>query len=141
MLALYIGGMGAREVNFSNQLARRYGYEQEAQVIQDLYLSGRKAEAAAAVPDELVRDTSLVGPLGYVKERLAAYAAARRDHACGLAGRPDPRREGARAGAAARDGRRCLRSSRSLRSEWLRLGTARGGAGRIRTEVRQWLAD
>lgn len=76
MLALYIGGMGAREVNFSNQLARRYGYEQEAQVIQDLYLSGRKAQAAAAVPDELVRDTSLVGPVGYVQQRLAAYAAA-----------------------------------------------------------------
>jgi F420-dependent oxidoreductase-like protein len=76
MLALYIGGMGARELNFSNQLARRYGYEREADLIQELYLSGRKAEAAAAVPDDLVRDTCLVGPEGYVTERLAAYAAA-----------------------------------------------------------------
>jgi F420-dependent oxidoreductase-like protein len=75
-LALYIGGMGARERNFSNQLVRRYGYEKEAALIQDLFLGGRRAEAVAAVPDDLVRDTALVGPAGYVKERLAAYAAA-----------------------------------------------------------------
>jgi len=75
-LALYIGGMGARERNFSNELVRRYGYEREAARIQDLYLSGRKADAAAAVPDDLVRDTSLVGPIGYVEERLAAFASA-----------------------------------------------------------------
>jgi F420-dependent oxidoreductase-like protein len=75
-LALYIGGMGARERNFSNDLVRRYGYQREAALIQDLYLGGRKAEAAAAVPDQLIRDTALVGPLGYVKERLAVLAAA-----------------------------------------------------------------
>jgi F420-dependent oxidoreductase-like protein len=75
-LALYIGGMGARELNFSNQLVRRYGYEPEAALIQDLYLSGRKAEAAAAVPVDLVRDTALVGPMGWIKERLGAFAAA-----------------------------------------------------------------
>jgi hypothetical protein len=75
-LALYIGGMGARAKNFPNELVRRYGYEREAALIQDLYLSGRKAEAVAAVPGDLVRDTALVGPLGYVKERLAAFAAA-----------------------------------------------------------------
>jgi F420-dependent oxidoreductase-like protein len=75
-LALYIGGMGAREKNFSNDVAKRYGYHREAVLIQDLYLSGRKAEAAAAVPDDLVRDTSLVGPKGYVAERLAAFAEA-----------------------------------------------------------------
>jgi alkanesulfonate monooxygenase SsuD/methylene tetrahydromethanopterin reductase-like flavin-dependent oxidoreductase (luciferase family) len=75
-LALYIGGMGARGKNFSNDVARRYGYAEEAALIQDLYLSGRKAEAAAAVPDDLVRDTALAGPVGYVKERLAAFAAA-----------------------------------------------------------------
>jgi len=75
-LALYIGGMGAREKNFPNELVRRYGYEREAALIQDLYLSGRKAEATAAVPDDLVRDTALVGPAGYVKERLAAFAEA-----------------------------------------------------------------
>jgi F420-dependent oxidoreductase-like protein len=75
-LALYIGGMGARGRNYSNDLVRRYGYAQEAALIQDLYLSGRKVEAAAAVPDDLVRDTALVGPVGYVKERLAVLAAA-----------------------------------------------------------------
>ncbi|MDQ1645917.1 MAG: hypothetical protein QOJ50_2101, partial [Cryptosporangiaceae bacterium] len=76
MLALYIGGMGARGRNFSNDVARRYGYAAEAALIQDLYLGGRKAEAAAAVPGDLVRDTALVGPAGHVKERLAAFAAA-----------------------------------------------------------------
>jgi F420-dependent oxidoreductase-like protein len=72
-LALYVGGMGARERNYSNALVRRYGYEREAALIQELYLSGRKAEAVAAVPESLVRATSLVGPAGYVRERLAAY--------------------------------------------------------------------
>ena len=76
MAALYIGGMGARGRNFYNDLARRYGYEAEAELIQDLYLSGKKDEAAAAVPAELVEKTSLVGPAGYVKERLAAFAEA-----------------------------------------------------------------
>lgn len=75
-LALYIGGMGAKEKNFSNALVRRYGYDAEAEVIQQLYLSGRKAEAAAAVPADLVRDTCLVGPVGYLRDRLAVYAAA-----------------------------------------------------------------
>jgi hypothetical protein len=68
--------MGARERNFSNALVRRYGYEKEAALIQDLFLSGRRAEAVAAVPDDLVRGTALVGPAGYVKDRLAAYEAA-----------------------------------------------------------------
>jgi F420-dependent oxidoreductase-like protein len=76
MLALYIGGMGARGRNFYNDLARRYGYHDEAARIQDLYLDGRKDEAAAAVPTELVRAISLIGPAGYVKERLAAFAEA-----------------------------------------------------------------
>lgn len=71
-LALYIGGMGARGRNFYNALARRYGYEAEAELIQELYLDGKKQEAAAAVPAEFVERTTLVGPAGYVKERLAA---------------------------------------------------------------------
>ncbi|MFI7008820.1 LLM class F420-dependent oxidoreductase [Streptomyces sp. NPDC050145] len=75
-LALYIGGMGARERNFYNDLARRYGYEAEAAKIQSLYLAGRKAEAAAEVPAELLRATSLVGPAAYVAERVGAYRAA-----------------------------------------------------------------
>jgi F420-dependent oxidoreductase-like protein len=75
-LALYIGGMGAPGRNFYNSLAQRYGFEQEAKIIQELYLAGKKDEAAAAVPAELLRLTSLVGPESWVKERLAAYAAA-----------------------------------------------------------------
>jgi len=73
-IALYVGGMGARGKNFYNDLAQRYGYEDEARTIQDLYLDGKKDAAAAAVPDELVELTSLVGPEGFVRERLAALA-------------------------------------------------------------------
>ncbi|MEU6157998.1 LLM class F420-dependent oxidoreductase [Streptomyces sp. NPDC047130] len=72
-LALYIGGMGARGRNFYNDLACRYGFEAEAARIQDLYLDGRKEEAAAAVPAELLRGISLVGPARYVAERVEAY--------------------------------------------------------------------
>ena len=74
--ALYIGGMGAKGKNFYNALACRYGYEKEAAEIQDLYLAGQKADAAALVPQELLEATSLCGPEGYLKERLAAFAAA-----------------------------------------------------------------
>jgi F420-dependent oxidoreductase-like protein len=75
-LALYIGGMGARGKNFYHNLATSYGYGDVANHIQDLYLDGKKAEAIEAVPDELVRNVSLVGPHGFIKERLAAYAEA-----------------------------------------------------------------
>jgi F420-dependent oxidoreductase-like protein len=71
--ALYVGGMGARDQNFYNTIARRYGYVDEATEIQDLYLSGRKEEAAAAVPRALLAGTNLVGPESYVAERIAAY--------------------------------------------------------------------
>ncbi|MDF3308355.1 LLM class F420-dependent oxidoreductase [Rhodococcus sp. T2V] len=70
-LALYIGGMGSRDRNFYNTLACRYGFTEEAARIQELFLSGRHAEAAAAVPDELVRATSLIGPASYISERIA----------------------------------------------------------------------
>jgi F420-dependent oxidoreductase-like protein len=73
MFALYIGGMGARGKNFYYDLACRFGYEAEAAQIQDAYLGGRKEEAAGLVPAELAEKTSLIGPLGFVKERLAAY--------------------------------------------------------------------
>jgi F420-dependent oxidoreductase-like protein len=73
-LALYIGGMGARGRNFYHDLATRYGFGEAANRVQDLYLAGRKAEAVDAVPDELVRNMSLVGPRGFVTERLATYA-------------------------------------------------------------------
>jgi F420-dependent oxidoreductase-like protein len=75
-IALYVGGMGAKGKNFYNDLARRYGYEAEAETIQELYLAGRKDEAAAAVPEDLVRATSLIGPESYVAERIAAFAEA-----------------------------------------------------------------
>jgi alkanesulfonate monooxygenase SsuD/methylene tetrahydromethanopterin reductase-like flavin-dependent oxidoreductase (luciferase family) len=73
MTALYVGGMGARGRNFYNTLVRSYGYEKEAELIQDLYLDGKKEEAAAAVPATLLEETSLIGPAGYVKERIGAY--------------------------------------------------------------------
>jgi F420-dependent oxidoreductase-like protein len=73
MVALYVGGMGARGHNFYNDLACRYGYEAEAKEIQDLYLEGHKDEAAAKVPDELLALTNLCGPEGWVRERIAAF--------------------------------------------------------------------
>jgi len=75
MLALYIGGMGARGRNFYHDLACRYGFEAQAEVIADRYLAGDKNAAAAAVPDELVRRSSLIGAAGYVRERLAVLRA------------------------------------------------------------------
>jgi F420-dependent oxidoreductase-like protein len=72
-LALYIGGMGARGRNFYNDLAKRYGYEDAAVKIQDLYLGGKREEAAAAVPDALVDEVALVGPRERIRERLAAW--------------------------------------------------------------------
>jgi F420-dependent oxidoreductase-like protein len=73
MFALYIGGMGARGKNFYNDLVCRYGYEAEARQIQDLYLDGKKDEAAAKVPIELLEQVNLVGPASYVKERIEAF--------------------------------------------------------------------
>ena len=72
-LALYVGGMGARDRNFHNELVVRLGYGEAAARIQDLYLDGKKAEAVAAVPDELVDDIALVGPKDRIKQRLAAW--------------------------------------------------------------------
>ena len=73
MLALYIGGMGARSKNFYNDYATKLGYGDEAKVIQDLYLDGKKAEAMAAVPDALVDDIALIGPKERIKERLQVW--------------------------------------------------------------------
>jgi F420-dependent oxidoreductase-like protein len=73
VLALYIGGMGARGKNFYNDLACRYGFEGEAKTIQDLYLAGKKDEAAATVPDKLADEVALVGPAERIKDRLAAW--------------------------------------------------------------------
>jgi F420-dependent oxidoreductase-like protein len=71
--ALYVGGMGARGKNFYNDVAVRYGFEQAAKDIQDLYLDGKKEEAAAKVPEEWLEKTSLVGSASYIKDRIAAY--------------------------------------------------------------------
>jgi F420-dependent oxidoreductase-like protein len=72
-IALYVGGMGSRERNFYNQLVQRYGFEDAAREIQDLYLDGKKDEAAAAVPPELIDTVALVGPRDRVRERLEVY--------------------------------------------------------------------
>ena len=71
--ALYWGGMGARDKNFYNTIARKYGYEAEAIEIQDLYLDGKKDEAAAAVPRDFLERSSLVGPPSLVRERLGVW--------------------------------------------------------------------
>jgi F420-dependent oxidoreductase-like protein len=72
-LALYVGGMGAKGKNFYNDLAVAYGYEREAGLVQDLYLDGKRDEAAAEIPREWLEKKSLVGPVGHVQERLAAF--------------------------------------------------------------------
>ena len=73
MIALYVGGMGARGKNFYNDLACRYGFEAEAKEIQDLYLDGKKREAAGAVPDSLVDEIALIGPKERIADRLDAW--------------------------------------------------------------------
>jgi F420-dependent oxidoreductase-like protein len=72
-IALYVGGMGSREKNFYNQLVQRYGYEDEARTIQDLYLEGRRDEAMAAIPDALIDTVSLCGTRDHVRDRIAAF--------------------------------------------------------------------
>jgi hypothetical protein len=76
MVALYVGGMGAKGKNYYNDVVARYGFEAEAAAIQELYLDGKKEEAAALVPDELLELTSLCGPESYIAERIAAFAEA-----------------------------------------------------------------
>jgi F420-dependent oxidoreductase-like protein len=73
MLALYVGGMGAKEKNFHNEMAVKYGYKEAAEKIQELYLAGRKAEAEAAVPDDLVDEMTLIGPEARIRERYRAW--------------------------------------------------------------------
>jgi F420-dependent oxidoreductase-like protein len=73
-LALYIGGMGAKGRNFYNSIARQYGFEREAAEVQDLYLAGRREEAAARLPAALLEGSSLIGDEAYLRDRLAAFA-------------------------------------------------------------------
>jgi len=72
-IALYVGGMGSRKQNFYNNLVQRYGFADQAKTIQDLYLEGKREEAMAAIPDELIDTVSLCGPKDVVSERLAVY--------------------------------------------------------------------
>ncbi|GAA5156945.1 LLM class F420-dependent oxidoreductase [Pseudonocardia eucalypti] len=74
--SLYIGGMGARGKNFYNTVMQRYGYPDEAKLIQDLYLDKRKEEAAAALPEEFIANSNLIGPPEFVRDRIAALRAA-----------------------------------------------------------------
>lgn len=73
ILALYVGGMGSRDKNFYNQAVARYGFEAEAKKVQDLYLEGKRTEAMAALPAELIDTVALVGPKDKVRDRLGAY--------------------------------------------------------------------
>ena len=114
-LALYIGGMGARSANFYNDLARRMGYEAEAAEIQDLFLAGKRQEAAAAVPDALIDEISLVGPPERIRDRLQAWQDDRRQELGRLAGA---------------DRRRCRGDARHRR------GGAVGPASRCRADKR-----
>jgi F420-dependent oxidoreductase-like protein len=76
MLALYVGGMGSRKQNFYNRIVQRYGFEEAAREVQELYLTGRQEEAMAALPAELIDTVTLCGPRDHVRERLRAYRAA-----------------------------------------------------------------
>jgi alkanesulfonate monooxygenase SsuD/methylene tetrahydromethanopterin reductase-like flavin-dependent oxidoreductase (luciferase family) len=82
-MALYIGGMGARGKNFYTEYASRLGYPDAALKIQDLYLAGKKDEAAALVPDALVDDVALVGSQDRIKDRLQAWIQAGKQHRVG----------------------------------------------------------
>jgi F420-dependent oxidoreductase-like protein len=73
LLALYVGGMGARGANFYNELVRRYGFEAEAERVQQLYLEGKQREAIAAVPDALIDEVALVGPPERIRDRLGGW--------------------------------------------------------------------
>jgi hypothetical protein len=72
-VALYVGGMGSRKQNFYNALVQRYGFEDAAREVQDLYLEGKRNEAAAALPADLIDKVSLCGPPDVVRERLAVF--------------------------------------------------------------------
>ncbi|MFE5703260.1 LLM class F420-dependent oxidoreductase [Rhodococcus koreensis] len=89
-LALYVGGMGSRKQNFYHRLARQYGFGDAADRIQDLFLAGRHAEAALAVPDELVLGTSLIGDTAQVRDRLDVLAAGGVTVVNAIPMRPDP---------------------------------------------------
>jgi alkanesulfonate monooxygenase SsuD/methylene tetrahydromethanopterin reductase-like flavin-dependent oxidoreductase (luciferase family) len=75
-VALYVGGMGSKSKNFYNELVSRYGFADDARMLQELYLGGKQLEAIRRVPDSLVDAISIAGPASYVRERLAVWASA-----------------------------------------------------------------
>ena len=155
VLALYVGGMGSREKNFYNAIVQRYGFEDAAKEVQDLYLDGKKDEAAAALPAELIDMVSLCGPKDRVAERLEVYRDAGVGHA-------DLRADGVRLRLAPPDGPRPGRDGRLTRrscsppsatrgtpsrrspwaASWPRAGTRcawrPGTAGRTTSSARAW---
>ncbi len=89
-LALYIGGMGARGVNFHHEVFARMGYEAEAKTIQDAYLAGDKRSAIAAVPTRLVEDVALIGPWAKIADEIPRWKADRPHHVLGQLRHPPP---------------------------------------------------
>jgi alkanesulfonate monooxygenase SsuD/methylene tetrahydromethanopterin reductase-like flavin-dependent oxidoreductase (luciferase family) len=73
MLSLYVGGMGSREQNFYNRLVSSYGFEAAARQVQELYLAGKRSEAAMALPDELIDMVTIAGPRERARERIRAF--------------------------------------------------------------------
>ena len=126
-LALYIGGMGAKDMNFHFDVFARMGYEAEARRIQDLYLDGRKDEAAAAVPTAMVEDIALVGPEGEAPRRPRGVARVDRHHACWSAATSRPC-----APWPSWWGRRCILRRRHRRRAGRPWVTPRPAAGRRR---------
>jgi len=90
LISFYVGGMGAKTKNYYNDLFKRYGWVEEAEKIQDLFLGGERAEAAAAVPDEYLTLANLIGPESAIRERLAVYKSVGVTHLSVNAMGPDP---------------------------------------------------
>ena len=90
LIGFYVGGMGAKSKNFYNDLFKRYGWEQEAEEIQDLFLSGKRAEAIAAVPDEYIDLSALIGDEGHVRERIQVFKDVGVTHLNVMPHGPDP---------------------------------------------------
>ncbi len=90
LIGFYVGGMGAKDKNFYNDLFKRYGWEREAEEIQDLFLSGKRAEAIAAVPDEYIDLSALCGDEGFVRERIQVFKDVGVTHLNVMPHGPDP---------------------------------------------------
>ncbi len=145
-LALYVGGMGSRRANFYNRLVQRYGFEEAAATVQDLYLDGKREEAMAALPDELIDLVSLCGPADVVRERLGGLPRGRRRHADGLADGVDGRgaaraaaaRRRAGGGVAVGDGRRAGAGERSSSSSQSASGSSSSSSSASTTRGSSW---